>query len=116
MCVGGRLSDQGCAGTGLEACGSAEEEVPVTLELECQASDAIQAAVDAARPVAPITCSLLVEASTAPASLQLMLNGAHLLQQVRAWGPGWQHRGAACSSSLHAEILSFASRCLRALG
>lgn len=54
----------------------------MVLSLECQASEAIQCAVDAASPVAPIICRLLVEASTAPACLQLMLNGNCLLQQV----------------------------------
>lgn len=56
----------------------------MTLGLECLASEAVQSAVDAALPVAPLTCGLLVEASTAPATLQLLLNGARLPQQARA--------------------------------
>ena len=55
----------------------------MTMDLECLVSEGLQSAMDVALPVVPITCDLVVEASTAPATLQLLLNGTRLSQQAR---------------------------------
>ncbi len=66
---------------GLIARGTTDEEVKLTLALECLAvSTALQPAVDDAAPVALLECRLLVEPSTTPASLQLLLDGLLIRQ------------------------------------
>ena len=67
-----------CAG--LKALGTAVEAVPLTLTLECSGNGGIQPAVDDAAPVPPLEFQLLVEPSTAPTSLQLLLDGSPLCQ------------------------------------
>ena len=65
---------------GLKALGTSIEDVPLTLTVECCGDVAMQPAVDDAAPVPPLEYLLLVEPSTVPTSLQLLLGGSPLRQ------------------------------------